>query len=143
MSTQTKPPFWFRAVAVIALLWNAMGVMAYLMRAFMSAEARSQLPTDQQAYLDNLPAWYTAVFALAVFGGTLASLMLLLRKSLAYPLFVLSFLAVIAQWTYDLVLIDDSPAIDAQGMAMAIMIPVFALALVFLAKSAKSKGWIN
>ncbi|WKZ60458.1 MAG: hypothetical protein QY309_03065 [Cyclobacteriaceae bacterium] len=143
MSTSTKPPVWFWIVAVVALLWNALGIMAYLMRAYMTDEALAALPQEQQVYLQNQPAWYIGVFALAVFGGTLGSLLLLLRKALAYWIFVVSLICVVAQWSYDLFMVENSPAFESSGMAMAVMIPLFSVALVFISRTAKSKGWIG
>ena len=143
MSTSTKPPVWFWIVAVVALLWNALGIMAYLMRAYMTDEALAALPQEQQVYLQNQPAWYIGVFALAVFGGTLGSLLLLLRKALAYLVFVVSLICVVAQWSYDLFMVENSPAFESSGMAMAVMIPLFSVALVFISRTAKSKGWIG
>jgi hypothetical protein len=142
MSNQVKPPAWFWIVSVIALLWNAMGVMAYLMRAYMTDEAIAALPQEQQVYLQNQPAWYLGVFALAVFGGTLGSLLMLLRKALAYWVFVVSLVCVAAQWSYDIFMVENSPAFDSSGIAMAILIPVFSVALVFISRSARAKGWI-
>lgn len=143
MSTSTKPPVWFWIVAVVALLWNALGIMAYLMRAYLTDDAIAALPEEQQVYLQNQPAWYMGVFALAVFGGTLGSLLLLLRKALAYWVFVVSLVCVVAQWSYDLFMVENSPAFESSGMAMAVMIPLFSVALVFISRTAKSKGWIG
>lgn len=143
MSTSTKPPVWFWIVAVVALLWNALGIMAYLMRAYLTDDAIAALPEEQQVYLQNQPAWYMGVFALAVFGGTLGSLLLLLRKALAYWVFVVSLVCVVAQWSYDMFMVENSPAFESSGMVMAIMIPVFSVALVFISRTAKAKGWIG
>lgn len=142
MSTSTKPPVWYWIVAVVALLWNALGIMAYLMRVYLTDEAMAKLPQEQQVYIQNQPSWYLGVFALAVFGGTLGSLLLLLRKALAYWVFIVSFVCVVVQWGYDLT-VENSPAFESSGMAMAIMIPVFSVALVFISRTAKAKGWIG
>ena len=65
-----KIPVWYWIVAVLALLWNGLGVMAYLMKAFITDEMIAALPEEQQAeYLMEMPTWYTALFALAVFCG--------------------------------------------------------------------------
>lgn len=143
MSTSTKPPVWFWIVAVVALLWNALGIMAYLMRVYMTDEASAAMPQEQQVYLQNQPAWYMGVFATAVFGGTLGSILLLLRKSLAYIVFVVSLVCVVAQWSYDIFMVENSPAFDSSGIVMAIMIPIFSVALVLISRSAKAKGWIG
>ncbi|MBN2868591.1 MAG: hypothetical protein JXK08_07965, partial [Flavobacteriaceae bacterium] len=59
-TTAQKPPIWFWIVSVIALLWNAMGVMAYLGQAFLTEEALAAMPPEQQEiYSIDYPAWYT------------------------------------------------------------------------------------
>lgn len=63
-----KIPVWYWIVAVLALIWNGLGVMAYIGRAYITDDMIAALPEDQQAeFLVEYPAWYTAAFALAVF----------------------------------------------------------------------------
>jgi hypothetical protein len=133
-----KPPIWFWIVSVLALIWNGLGVMAYLGRAFATEEMIAALPEEQQAeFLVEYPAWYTAAFAIAVFAGALGCLALLLRKKWAYTLFVLSALGAIIQHVY-LFLNVDMPS-----LIMPIMVIVVCLLLIWLAKSATTKGWIS
>ena len=143
MPSQTKPPIWYWVVAAIALLWNAMGTMAYLTRVYMTEENRAALSEDMQTYLDNLPVWYTAVFAFAVFGGSLGSIALLMRQGLAYVLFIISFVAVLLQASYDLFLVENRPSYDTSDIFMIIMIPLVGAGLLYLTQLAKSKGWIS
>lgn len=143
MTTKTKPPVWFSIVAVLALVWNALGVVAYLSNAFMTDEAKALLPLDQQNYLDNLPAWYTAAFAIAVFGGTLASLAMVLRKALAFPLFMVSFVGILAQMVYSFFMSNALDVYGPGGMAMPVMILLFGGALIRLSKTGKIRGWLN
>ena len=44
MTDQAKLPIWFWIVGVVALLWNGIGVLAYLQQALMSAEEFAALP---------------------------------------------------------------------------------------------------
>jgi len=92
-----KPPVWFWIASVLALLWNLMGVIAYLSMAFATDEMITNMSLEQQeAFLIVYPTWVTAAFALAVFCGFLACLALLIRKKWAYGLFVFSATAAIA-----------------------------------------------
>ena len=68
-----KLPIWFIVVSVLALIWNVMGIMAYIRQAYMSDELIAQLPEADQQMFASLPAWYTGAFAIAVFAGTLGS----------------------------------------------------------------------
>lgn len=90
--------FW--AISIFALLWYLMDMSAFFMRVFMSDETLLKMPEDQQLHIQNIPLWVNVVFAFEVFGGTLGSVGLLLRKKWALPLFVISLLGVISQTTY-------------------------------------------
>jgi hypothetical protein len=45
----TTTPRWFLAVAVIALLWNAFGLLAVVSDISLSKDAIAKLPSEQQA----------------------------------------------------------------------------------------------
>ena len=88
--TSTKPTLIYWIIAVIAVLWNIMGVVAYLKQAYLTEEALAKLPEADQMYYTNVPAWVTAAFAIAVFSGTFGCIALLLRKKLATILLIIS-----------------------------------------------------
>jgi len=138
-----KPPVWFWIVSVIALIWNGMGVMNYLARAYMTEEALAALPEAQQAQFAPVPAWVTAAFAIAVFGGTLGSILLLLRKKLAYMTLVISLAGILVQMFHGLFLMDNAEGFGTGGITLMITIIVFGVGLVFLAKKGKEKGWLS
>ncbi|PNQ73050.1 hypothetical protein C1T31_08635 [Hanstruepera neustonica] len=133
-----KPPVWFWIVSVVALIWNGMGVMAYLARAFATDEMIAAMPEEQQAeFLVDYPAWYTAAFAIAVFAGALGCLALLLRKKWAYGLLVLSAIGAIVQHVYLFM------NVDMPSVIMPIIIIIVCLFLIWLSKQAIAKGWIS
>jgi len=136
--SNTKPPVWFWIIAVVALLWNGLGVMAYLTHAFITDEMIAALPEEQQAeFLIEQPSWYTAAFALAVFCGALGCLALLLRKKWAYMLFLISFITATIQQVYIMVTVEGASPI------MPIMVIVVCAFLVWLSKMASAKGWLK
>ncbi|TCK69337.1 hypothetical protein DFQ05_0858 [Winogradskyella wandonensis] len=138
--TSSKPPIWFWIVSVLALLWNGMGVLAYIGQAFITEDMIAQLPADQQAqYLMEHPAWYTAAFATAVFAGALGAICLLIRKKWAYFLFVLSALGAIIQHAYLFMNVEMTGA----QMIMPVMVIVVCLFLIYFSKNAISKQWIK
>jgi len=55
--------------------------MAYLNQAYKTDEANALLPEAEKTHYDNNAIWATAAFAIAVFGGVLASIALLIRKN--------------------------------------------------------------
>ena len=79
-----KPNATFWVVGIIALIWNAMGVDAYIQQAYNTVRHQEMYPDPAQLEIvNNLPSWLTAVFAIAVFSGALGCLFLLLRKNIA------------------------------------------------------------
>ena len=143
MTTTNKPKVAYWIIAIIALIWNAMGVMAYLAQAYMSDEAKALLTEAQRELYDNQPAWYTAAFALAVFGGLLGSLSLLMRKKWAIPLFLISLLGIIAQMVYNFFLSNNMDSYGPGGYIMPIMVIIIGIFLYMYSKKAKTNGWLN
>lgn len=136
-NSTNKPPIWFWIVSIIALVWNAMGVNAYLQQAYNTERYREMYTPEQLEIAANLPSWVTAAFAIAVFAGALATIGLLLRKSWSVKLWLLSLLAVIVQMGY--LLINGY----ASSIVMTIMIIVFALVFVWFARKSEANGWLS
>ena len=57
MAPSAKPPVWFWIVGVLMLLWNGVGVMAYIGEAMMPADALQALPEAQRTLILGRPAW--------------------------------------------------------------------------------------
>ncbi|MFS4491919.1 hypothetical protein [Maribacter sp. 2308TA10-17] len=146
MSTniKTKPPVWFWVASVLALLWNLMGVIAYLMDAYMKDEIMASYSEAQKAIFENQPAWVTGVYAIAVFAGTLGCIALLLRKKWAMPIFWLSIIAVVSRTIYYFFITNATEVFDIiQGTIMPILIIIIAGILVILTKIATQRNWIS
>ncbi|MFI1773781.1 hypothetical protein [Thalassobellus citreus] len=131
-----KPPIWFWIVSIIALIWNGLGVNGYLSQAYNTESYRNSYTPEQLEIAASLPSWTMGAFAIAVFSALIGAICLLLRKKIAYSLFLISLLAVIAQMGYSLT------KGYTDNIAMTISIIVFAIFLVWFSKTSKSKGWI-
>ena len=142
MTNSTKPTTTFWIISVLALLWNSTGIMAYLEQAYMSIEDLESLPVAEQAFYNNLPAWVTAVFAIAVFSGTLACIALLMRKKWATILFLVSLIAVIAHFIRN-VFIQTDMEVSAVNMIWSIVVLLIAVFLAWYSKKSSSNGWIS
>ncbi|MEJ2603787.1 MAG: hypothetical protein P8172_10905 [Gammaproteobacteria bacterium] len=123
-----RPGGLYWTVAVVALLWNLIGVATYL------GSVMSETGTAPA-----MPAWVTGAYAIAVFAGTFGSVGLLLRRAWAVPLFALSLLAVLAQTGYVLVGMDTG----TPGLVLPVLILVIAAYLLWASMSAKKKGWLR
>ncbi len=138
----SKPSISFWIISVIALLWNLMGVNQYIQQAYNTDSFRAMYTAEQLELMDATPAWSTAAFAIAVFSATLGCLSLLLRKKWAYSLFLVSFIAIIIQ-NIDGIMRYKFSDFDSFALSMTIMIPLFALFLIWYSKKAITKNWIS
>ena len=142
-TTRIKSPTWFMVVAVVLFIWNVLGVMAYVMQVTMSPEVMAALPDAQRELYENTPAWATAAFAVAVHGGALGCLLLILKKNLAGLLLQLSLAGVLVQMYHSFFMSKSFDVFGPGAMVMPIMVLVIAIYLVTLATKAKARKWTN
>jgi uncharacterized membrane protein len=132
--------FW--AIGAIALIWNAMGVINFFMQ--MNAVAVAAMPETQRAIIESRPAWATAAFAIAVFGGAFGCLLLLLKKSAATNLFIASLLGMVLQTIPNLGLLSSSIKLSPVEMSIMVIMPLaVAVFLLWYSIHAKHKRWIS
>ena len=139
MNTITKPTPLYWLISIVALFWNLMGIIAYLGQAYISDDALKMLPEENQLYFSNVPAWVTAAFAVAVFGGFLGAIGLIIRKKWAYFLFVISFLALAAQHVYNF-FIQNYIEMTGSQMILPIVTFIVALFLIYFSKQKSQQG---
>jgi len=143
MTFKTKPPVWFWVVSILALIWNLMGVAAYLRQAYITPELLEALPEIEQNFVSGTPAWVTAAFAVAVWGGALGSLLLLLRKSAAHLVLLLSLLGIVVQMSW-VFFVSNSVEVYGSGKSvMPIVVLVVGILLILMVQKANSKNWIS
>ncbi|MDG1422985.1 MAG: hypothetical protein P8P78_04345 [Flavobacteriaceae bacterium] len=138
-----KPTGLFWIISSMALVWNLMGVFNYLTQAFMTNEVLASLPKDQQLLYEDVPAWVTAAFATAVFSGTLGALLLLLKKKIASTIFILSFIGIIIQMTYGLLISENTNGYGPLGLIMPLMIIAIGGYLIWYSKKAAEHRWLS
>jgi len=131
-----RAPAWLRIVAALALLWNLFGVYNYLMTVGVVGGADA-------AAAGAMPAWVTGAFAIAVFGGALGSLGLLMLKRWSKLLLLVSLLGVLAMDLWMFVLSGLGGTMAGPEMGVNVAIVVVAILLVWLAYSADKKGWLS
>ncbi len=142
-STTNKPPIWFWIVSVLALLWNGAGVNAYIQQAYNTESHRAMYTAEQLEMVNNMPSWATAAFAIAVFGGLLGCIALLLRKKWAKSIFLLSLIGIIVQHIYNLFISKAMEVYGPGAVIMPIMVLIVGILLIFLAKKGIAKGWLS
>ena len=129
--------FW--VIATFMLIWNVMGCINFFVQ--MNPDMVASYRETEQAIISDRPAWATGAFAVAVFGGALGCLLLLLRKSASYYVFIASLLGVIVTMPHTLGLGIDFGLGEILGI---ILMPLAVAAfLIWYSKQAERKGWVS
>lgn len=139
-SMQSAPRRKFLMTGMLALMWNLIGVMTYLMEVMMTPETLAELPPAEAALRTDIPVWVTSAYAIAVFGGTLACVGLLLRKAWAVPLFAVSLLAILGQMGHALLLTEMLAVLGPTSAIVPIMIIAIAVVLLWYSVVVKQNG---
>lgn len=136
----TRKVHWsFWLIGIVALIWNLMGSINFF--AQMNPEVLAAYRESERAIVEGRPAWATAGFAIAVFGGTLGCVLLLLKRSAAYHLFIVSLLGVLVTMAHTLGVGIDFSLGEVVGI---ILLPtVVAAFLIWFARRVQSQGWIT
>lgn len=143
MANETAPPRGFWIISSVALVWNLIGIATYLMSVTLGEEALAAMPEAERALYSDIPAWATSAYAIAVFGGTLACVGLLMRKAWAVPVFVVSLVGILVQMGHALFLTRLLEVRGGAAAFMPLLIVAIAVYLVWFSGSAKQKGWIG
>ena len=128
-------------VGIISLLWNAMGAMDYVMTQTKNESYMSAFTPEQLDFFYGLPDWVVAAWAIAVWGGVVGSILLLLRKSVAVWVFLASFIAMLITTFQNYVLSDGMKVIgDTFTLVFSAVIFLAALGLYLYAKTMQQRG---
>lgn len=138
-----KPPAWFYVLAGLALLWNVAGLLAVVADLRLSAADIAALPPEQQAMYAARPLWSVVGSVVAVVAGTLASLLLLLRKHWAILLFGISLVGVVIQDLGIFVVAGAAKTGDMTPLVLQSLVLVIAVALLVFARRARANGWLT
>jgi len=130
--------FW--AIGAVLLIYNAVGVINFVTQ--MNADVVAAMSKSHRAIIEGRPAWATAAFAIAVFGGVLGCLLLLLKKSVAYYVFIASLLGAIATMIHTIGMAgsDFGPVEFLIGNLVQLAVTAF---LIWYSKQTQSRGWIS
>jgi hypothetical protein len=134
-------PKWVIALSILAIAWNLIGMAMFAMQWMMTPAELAELPAAQQELWGNMEGWIWGAYAIAVSAGTLGAFCLLFSKKLAVPLFLLSVVAIIVQFSVPL-----GYALGAGLMSLMIapaFILLFGVAEYYLARQWSAKGWLT
>lgn len=133
-------PWHLWLVGIVSLLWNAGGVMSYMMTKLDMLDAL-EMTVEQQAYFTSFPAWGSAVWALGVWGCFFGSLLLLFRSRFAVWAFGISIIGLIGTTYYERVVADLPESLTTPGHhAFAAAIWIITIGLFFYSRAMRARG---
>lgn len=138
-----KSPLWFKVVAVLALLWNLVGCLAFVSDLRLTPDDVAKLSQAQQALYNARASWATAATALAVIGGALGCVGLLLGKKWALPVLVASLIGLLVQ-DYGLFVVAGGAALSGQtALVLQGLVLLIAIGLILLSRKGIARGWLQ
>ncbi len=135
-----KAPRHFWIVAILSLLWNAMGAFDYSASQFKLDFYMKAFTEEQLAYFYGFPSWAVAGWAFGVWGAFVGSIGLLLRKKWAVWAFAVSLAGLVVSSIYNLVLSNGVEIMGSGAMVFTAFIWVVAIFLFVYARAQSTRG---
>ena len=136
-------PKWFKVVAVVALLWNLLGCIAFASDLRLTPDDVAKLPEAQQALYAARAAWAVAATGIAVIGGALGCIGLLLGKRWAFVVFVLSLTGILLQDFGLFVVVDGASLAGPGAVAIQTFVLLVGVGLVYLGRIGVARRWLT
>jgi hypothetical protein len=134
--------FW--VVGAIALLWNLLGVWAYVGSVTATPEQLEGLYNEEQlALILATPNWAVSATAIAVTAGVIGSILLLLRNRYCIPVFIVSLIAIVVQDIYIFGMTNSVEAFGMQPIYMQGLVLLIGIFLVWYSTAQKQRGVIR
>ena len=136
-----KTPWHLWLVGTVSLLWNAMGAVDYVMTQTKNEVYMSSFTAEQLTFFYGFPIWVVFAWAIAVWGGVVGSIFLLLRKSLCVVIFLASLIAMLTTAIHNYALSNGIQVIgDTFSLIFTAVIFIIALALYVYSRAMKRQG---
>lgn len=135
-----KAPWHLWVIGILSLLWNASG--AYTIMA-AQAGAMPDLPKDEIAYYAAQSPWFVAVTDVALVGGILGALALLMRSKWAVALFSVSLFAIVVTAGYDIFMGTTRMMTNTTTIVVTVTIWVLAVAQLWYANAMRKRAVLS
>lgn len=142
MTTTNKPKTLFWVVAIIALLWNIMGIFQFVGPIFFPEAIYEGYSQEAIDMFNNLPNWYWVVFGIATISGLLAAITQLMRKKIAVLLFLVSMITVFIVEGYYIFGTKVTDVLGQAAVVMPVIVVILSIVFYLFSKQASSKGWL-
>jgi hypothetical protein len=141
-SLPAKTPWHLWVVGIVSILWNSAGVVDFTLTELKNEAYLKQFTPEQLACVAGFPLWAVAAWGAGVYGGLGGTILLLLRRRWAVPVFLASVAGVILTSLYSYVLSDTMKRMNtgAGGMVFSAAIFIIAVLLWWYARAMARRG---
>lgn len=137
-SSETPKHLWI--IGIVALLWNSMGAFDYYMTNTQNATYMAEFTAEQLEFFYNFPTWVVAFWAVAVWGGVLGAVLLIMKKRMAAPVLLVSFVAMVVTAVHNFGIANGAAIMGVGGAIFSVVIFIASLALVIYARKMAAQG---
>ncbi|MGB3590491.1 MAG: hypothetical protein WBA16_02290 [Nonlabens sp.] len=132
----------FIIISVIFLLWNLMGLGAFIAEMAFPELMEEQMNATQLDTYRARPWWYVIFYAMATVAGFLGAILLLARKKLAVTMIFISLLGVIGTTGYNLYN-GSWELIESGDKIMFLSVSILSVLYLVFARYAAQKGLLK
>lgn len=143
VASRPNTPVHLWVVAVLAILWHLLAVFDYLATQLRLESYMSQFTQEQLDYFYGFPSWMVAAWAIAVWGGLLGSIALVLRRRWAVWLFALSLVGLALSTLFNFVLSDGAAIMGTGAGIFTVVIWIVTIALLLYARRQAANGLLR
>jgi hypothetical protein len=117
-----------------------MGAFDYVMTQTQNEAYMSNFTAEQLEFFYNFPSWVVFFWAIAVWGGLAGAVLLLMRKRLAVPVLLTSFVSMVITAIHNFFIANGLEIMGTGGALFSAAIFVIALGLWLYARAMAEKG---
>ncbi len=136
-----KTPWHLWVIGIVGFLWSAMGAMDYVMTKLRIEDYMAAFTPEQLEFFYGFPVWVDATWAIAVWGGVVGTILLLLRMRAAVWVLLASLLAMVATAIHNYGLSNGMEVMgDTFSLVFTAIIFLVSLGLYLYSKAMDTKG---
>lgn len=136
-----KAPWHLWVIGIVGFLWSAMGAMDYVMTKLQVEDYMAAFTPEQLEFFYGFPVWVNAAWGIAVWGGVIGCILLLLRMSHSVWVLLASFLAMAVTAFHNYILSNGLEVVgDTFSLVFTAAIFLVGLGLYLYSKAMLSKS---
>ncbi len=138
-----KSPLWFKIAAALVILWGLAGVFACYSQLTLTPAQLAALPAAQRDAFIAMPLVVRIAYVVAVGGGLVGGILLILRRPEARMAFIASLIGVIVQFGWVFGVYQGLAKTGASALAFPAFIVLVCIVEIWLAVVGRSRGWLG